>query len=74
MRKLQRPDFSLLVKWLDKNLKAVTQAGLVLCLALVSVAYIRLFNPEAFESAFSPASRPSLPSKLFPAMSASDAV
>ncbi len=58
MRKLQRPDFSLLVKWLDKNLKAVTQAGLVLCLALVSVAYIRLFNPEAFESAFSPASRP----------------
>ena len=57
MRKLQRPDFSLLVKWLDKNLKAVTQVGLVLCLALVSVAYIRLFNPEAFESAFSPASR-----------------
>lgn len=60
MRKLQRPniDFKRVTDWLGKHVQTITQACLVLCLALISVAYIRLFNPTAFESAFSPASRP----------------
>jgi polysaccharide deacetylase family sporulation protein PdaB len=58
MRKLQRPDLTRVTKWLGKHVQTITQACLVLCLALISVAYIRLFNPTAFESAFSPASKP----------------
>lgn len=58
MRKLQSPFFSQAADWLGRHLQTITQACLVLCLALISVAYIRLFNPMAFESAFSPASRP----------------
>ncbi len=58
MRKLQSPFFSQAADWLGRHLQTITQACLVLCLALISVAYIRLFNPTAFESAFSPASRP----------------
>ena len=58
MRKLQSPFFSQAADWLGRHLQTITQACLVLCLALISVAYIRLFNPSAFESAFSPASRP----------------
>ena len=58
MRKTQRPDFTRAVQWLSKHMTTLTQACLVLCLALISVAYIRIFNPTASESAFSPASRP----------------
>lgn len=58
MRKLQSPFFTQAADWLGRHLQTITQACLVLCLALISVAYIRLFNPTAFESAFSPASRP----------------
>lgn len=58
MRKLQRPDLSRVTGWMGKHVNTLTQACLVLCLALISVAYIRLFNPTAFESAFSPSSRP----------------
>ena len=60
MRKTQRPDFTRAVQWLSKHMTTLTQACLVLCLALISVAYIRIFNPTASESAFSPASRPSI--------------
>ena len=58
MRKLQSPFLTQAANWLGRHLQTITQACLVLCLALISVAYIRLFNPSAFESAFSPASRP----------------
>ncbi|MGN1248550.1 MAG: polysaccharide deacetylase family protein [Candidatus Spyradocola sp.] len=58
MRKLQSPFLTQAAEWLGRHLQTITQACLVLCLALISVAYIRLFNPSAFESAFSPASRP----------------
>ena len=46
--------FSRLTQWLTKNVQTVTQACLVLSLALISVAYIRLFDPGALQSAFSP--------------------
>ena len=58
MRKLQSPFLTQAADWLGRHLQTITQACLVLCLALISVAYIRLFNPSAFESAFSPVSRP----------------
>ncbi|MDR2514906.1 MAG: polysaccharide deacetylase family protein [Christensenellaceae bacterium] len=38
--------------------RSLVQASLVLCLALISAAYVRLFNPEAFTDAYSPAKRP----------------
>ena len=50
--------FSRATDWLGKNVQTVTQACLVLSLALISAAYIRLFDPGALQSAFSPASRP----------------
>ena len=39
MRKTQRPDFTRAVQWLSKHMTTLTQACLVLCLALISVAY-----------------------------------
>ena len=50
--------FSRATDWLGKNVQTVTQACLVLSLALISAAYIRLFDPGALQSAFSPAKKP----------------
>ncbi|MDR3085277.1 MAG: polysaccharide deacetylase family protein [Christensenellaceae bacterium] len=47
-----RPKFSAAQK------RSLVQASLVLCLALISAAYVRLFNPEAFTDVYSPAKRP----------------
>ena len=38
--------------------RILSQASLALCLALISVAYVRLFNPGAFTDAYSPSKRP----------------
>lgn len=58
MRKLQSPTLTHAIDWLGRHVQTITQACLILCLALVSAAYIRMFNPSAFESVFSPASKP----------------
>jgi len=56
MRRFSR--FSRVTDWLTKNVQVITQACLILSLALISVAYIRLFDPGALQSAFSPATKP----------------
>lgn len=56
MRNFSR--FSKAADWLNKNVQTITQACLILSLALISVAYIRLFDPNAMQSAFSPATKP----------------
>ena len=44
--------------WLNRHMQTITQTCLVLCIALISVAYIRLFNPDAFTSAMAPSTKP----------------
>ena len=58
MRMTQRPDFARAAKWIGEHVTTLTQACLVLCLALITAAYIRVFDASEAESAFSPASRP----------------
>lgn len=38
--------------------KWITQASLILCLALICVAYVRLFNPDEFANVYSPSTKP----------------
>ncbi len=58
MRKLHKEDLNRITDWLTSHMQTITQAGLVLSLALICVAYIRLFDPGSLQTAFSPASRP----------------
>ena len=44
-----------MIKWIKKNAVHIVRVGLVCCLALVSLAYVRLAYPTSFESVFAPA-------------------